>query len=85
MSFSSSQCDQKLWDSFQDPPTQNNCGSAHENNRFSTLKQLFKFIAYLLVFFVVLIAATTSKMSFLLMCNYVRHGYRVQYCNETGK
>lgn len=73
--------DQKLWDSFQDPPAPQSDGSLLENQRFNTAKKLMKAFAYLFVFVVTLCTGVASKLSFVLMVANVRGTTNTTYCD----
>lgn len=75
------QKDQRLWDSFQDPPDTQTDGSAIENQRFGTCKKWMKAFTYLFVFSVTLAAGVVSKTTFLLMVTFVRPNSNVAYCD----
>lgn len=73
--------DQKLWDSFQDPPAPQSDGSLAENQRFNTSKKWMKAFAYLFVFAVTLFTGVVSKLSFVLMVANVRGTTNTTYCD----
>lgn len=82
---SSSQKDQMLWDSFQDPPPPQSSGSAIDNKRFDTFKKCLKLFTYILVFVVVLAATVGAKLTFLFMTSHIKSGYVVKYCDIRSK
>lgn len=77
--------DQKLWDSFQDPPPPQTGGSAVDTKRFSTCKKLLKLTIYLMVFLVILTCGVLAKSIILLMASHIKPGTRVRYCNIRRK
>ena len=68
------------WDVFQLLPPKKN--STSEKNEFVVTKQIFKTIAYVVVFVFVLCGAVISKSSFLFMTSQVRPHKQVMYCNK---
>ncbi|XP_062699201.1 uncharacterized protein LOC134284404 isoform X2 [Aedes albopictus] len=75
------QQDNKLWDSFQDPPVQQTSGSAASQDYLSVFIKCLKVFTYIFVFLVTLAAACFSKMSFLLMTSNVKEGVKNRYCD----
>ncbi|XP_062716312.1 chitin synthase chs-2-like [Aedes albopictus] len=75
------QQDNKLWDSFQDPPVQQTSGSAASQDYLSVFIKCLKVFTYIFVFLVTLTAACFSKMSFLLMTSNVKEGVKNRYCD----
>lgn len=78
--LSSDQQDDRLWDSFQDPPSPLFSGSAHGSQRFHQLKQALKLFTYIFVFIVILSSAVTSKLLIIFMSIFSRHKYQSNYC-----
>lgn len=73
--------DQKLWDSFQDPPAPQTDGSLLENQRFDVCKKVMKAVAYVLVFAVILCTGVASKISLLLMTTNIASAANTTYCD----
>lgn len=75
------QQDNKLWDSFQDPPVEQTSGSAASQEYMSVFIKCLKVFTYIFVFLVTLAAGCFSKMSFLLMTSNIREGTKNRYCD----
>ncbi|XP_058450072.1 chitin synthase chs-2-like [Malaya genurostris] len=75
------QQDNKLWDSFQDPPVQQSSGSTANQEYLSMFIKCLKVFTYVFVFLVTLTAACFSKMSFLLMTSNIKEGTKNRYCD----
>ncbi|XP_065090221.1 chitin synthase chs-2-like [Ochlerotatus camptorhynchus] len=75
------QQDNKLWDSFQDPPVQQTSGSAASQDYLIVFIKCLKVFTYIFVFLVTLAASCFSKMSFLLMTSNVREGTKNRFCD----
>ncbi|XP_058825614.1 chitin synthase chs-2-like [Topomyia yanbarensis] len=75
------QQDNKLWDSFQDPPVQQSSGSTANQEYLSMCIKCLKVFTYAFVFLVTLAAACFSKMSFLLMTSNIKEGTKNRYCD----
>ncbi|XP_038118969.1 chitin synthase chs-2 [Culex quinquefasciatus] len=73
--------DNKLWDSFQDPPVQQTSGSAASQEYLVVFIKGLKVFTYAFVFLVTLAAACFSKMSLLLMTSNIREGTKNRYCD----
>lgn len=77
--------DNKLWDSFQDPPVQQTSGSAASQEYLVVFIKGLKVFTYVFVFLVTLAAACFSKMSLLLMTSNIREGTKNRYCDARRK
>ncbi|XP_055608469.1 chitin synthase chs-2-like [Uranotaenia lowii] len=75
------QQDNKLWDSFQDPPVQQTSGSAADREYLDVFIKGLKVFTYIFVFLVTLAAAAFSKLSFLLMASNIKNGTKHRYCD----
>ncbi|XP_052867895.1 chitin synthase chs-2-like [Anopheles cruzii] len=75
------QQDNKLWDSFQDPPVPQTSGSAVSQEYLVTFIKGLKVFTYIFVFLVILGSACFSKMSFLLMVSNIKEGTKNRYCD----
>uniref|UniRef100_A0A182FS46 chitin synthase n=1 Tax=Anopheles albimanus TaxID=7167 RepID=A0A182FS46_ANOAL len=75
------QQDNKLWDSFQDPPVPQTSGSAASQEYLLAFIKGLKVFTYIFVFLVTLASACISKMSFLMMVSNIREGTKNRYCD----
>ncbi|XP_055640139.1 chitin synthase chs-2-like [Toxorhynchites rutilus septentrionalis] len=75
------QQDNKLWDSFQDPPVQQTSGSAATREYLIVFVKVLKVFTYIFVFLVTLAAACFSKISFLLMTSNIKEGTKNRFCD----
>ncbi|XP_055703562.1 chitin synthase chs-2-like [Phlebotomus papatasi] len=74
------QQDTELWDTFQDPPVKQTTGSAVDTKKFLFFIKIIKVIVYILVFLIVLLGSTVSKLAFLFMTSHVKPS-GIPYCN----
>lgn len=77
----SSQQDVKLWDSFQDPPTEESSGSSIDTEWIESMTKIMKMFTYWLVFFVVAASSVLSKLSLLLMTSHVTEYPKKPFCD----
>lgn len=75
----------KLWDSFQDPPTEESSGSSIDTEWISTLTKLMKIFTYWLVFIIVALSSVLSKLSFLMMTSHVAENSKTPYCDSSSE
>ncbi|KFB43652.1 AGAP001205-PA-like protein [Anopheles sinensis] len=75
------QQDNKLWDSFQDPPVPQTSGSAVSREYLLVFIKGLKVFTYIFVFLVILASACFAKMSFLLMVSNIKDGAKNRYCD----
>ncbi|XP_053697083.1 chitin synthase chs-2-like [Sabethes cyaneus] len=75
------QQDNKLWDSFQDPPVPQSSGSAANQDYLLMCIKCLKVFTYVFVFLVTLAAACFSKLSFLLMTSNIKEDTKNRYCD----
>lgn len=73
--------DVKLWDTFQDPPSEESSASSVDIEWIRTLTQLAKIVAYWIVFVVVAVSSVLSKISLLFMTSHVADNPRIPFCD----
>lgn len=80
--FRASKHDEKLWDTFQDPPSDVSSGSIGEETKLLIfLIKLLKVFTYIIVFLVVLASSVLSKITFLLMTSHIKDNTKIRYCD----
>lgn len=79
--FRSSLQEVKLWDTFQDPPSEESSASSVDIEWIRTLTQLAKIVTYWIVFVVVAVSSVLSKISLLFMTSHVADNPRIPFCD----
>lgn len=77
----SPQQDQKLWDSFQDPPVSEVHGSSVDSKFITNSIKCMKVFTYWFVLLLVATSGVLSKLSFLLMTSNVAENTKTPYCD----
>ncbi|KAJ8974097.1 hypothetical protein NQ317_011616 [Molorchus minor] len=72
----------KGWDVFRDPPNKELSGSMADQKCLEITIKIFKVIAYLVTFVIVLASGVISKGTLLFMTSQLRPDKVVQYCNK---
>ncbi|CAO1376539.1 unnamed protein product [Diamesa hyperborea] len=75
------QRDAKLWDSFQDPPSNETSSSSVDTKFIDLLTKLLKIFVYWFVCIVIACSSVLSKISFLLMTSHIKINANVQFCD----
>lgn len=73
--------DFKLWDSFQDPPSEESSGSSIDVEWITSLTKLMKIFTYWLVFIIVAASGVLSKLSLLFMTSHIAENSKTPYCD----
>ncbi|XP_017770728.1 PREDICTED: uncharacterized protein LOC108558345 [Nicrophorus vespilloides] len=74
--------DTKGWDVFRDPPTKMDSGSMANQKCLDITVRIFKIIAYLVTFVIVLVSGVISKGTLLFMTSQLKADKYTTYCNK---
>lgn len=76
--------DTKGWDVFRILPPEDTSGSLANVKFIEFTVKIFKVVAYLLTFIIVLSAGVISKGTVLFMTSQIRPGKKEEYCSQKG-